>query len=191
MKRHSMIAIALGLLGLGAAALAGAQMTTLIDRPEAAGGRYLAQLSSPAIKPDAYIPKKFVTVSPPLAWKAVPGAASYVVIVEDTDAGNRKLGMPFLHWLAWNIPYNVTSLPEGASGMRGTKLVEGRNGAGKIGYFGPHPPPGPPHRYHFEILAISNVLNLPAGASRDDVLKAIRGLAVGEGEFIGFYANGR
>jgi len=178
------------LVALGAAAPAAAQMTILIDRPEAAGGHYLAQLSSPAIKPNNYIPKKYVTVSPPLSWKPVPGAASYVVIVEDTDAGDKKLGLPFLHWIAWNIPYNATSLPEGASGKPGAKFVEGRNGAGKIGYHGPHPPPGPPHRYHFQILAISNLVKLPAGASRDDVLKAIRGLAVGEGEFVGFYAAG-
>jgi Raf kinase inhibitor-like YbhB/YbcL family protein len=179
------------LLALGAAVPAPAQMTILIDRPEAAGGRYLARLSSPKIKPNTYIPKKYVTVSPPLAWKPVPGAASYVVIVEDSDAGDRKRGLPFLHWIAWNIPYNATSLPEGASGKAGQKFVEGKNGAGKIGYFGPHPPPGPPHRYHFQILAISNVLKLPAGASRDDVLRAIRGLAVGEGQFVGFYANGK
>ncbi len=191
MGRHSMTVVILGLLALGAAAPAAAQMTTVIDRPEAAGSRYLAQLSSPGIKPNSYIPKKYVTVSPPLAWKPVPGAAGYVVIVEDTDSGDRKLGLPFLHWIAWNIPYNATSLAEGASGRAGARFVEGRNGVGKIGYFGPHPPSGPPHRYHFEILAISNLLTLPAGASRDDVLKAIRGHAVGESEFVGFYANTR
>jgi Raf kinase inhibitor-like YbhB/YbcL family protein len=192
MMRRLPPSVALGLLlAFGAAAPAPAQMTTVTNRPEAAGGRYLAQLSSPAIKPNSYIPRKYVDVSPPLAWKAVPGAAGYVVIVEDSDAGDRKLGLPFLHWIAWNIPYNATSLPEGASGKVGVKFVEGRNGAGKIGYFGPHPPPGPPHRYHFQILAVSNLVKLPAGASRDDLLKAIRGLVVGGGEFIGFYAAGR
>lgn len=188
MHRPPASAFALVLL-LGLTVPAVAQMTTLIERPEAAGGRYLAQLSSSGIKPNGYIPRKYVTLSPPLAWKPVPGAASYVVIVEDTDAGDRKRGLPFLHWIAWNIPYDATSLPEGASGKAGAKLVEGRNGTGGIGYFGPHPPPGPLHRYHFQILAISNLLKLPAGASRDDVLKAIRGLAVGEGAFVGFYAN--
>ena len=192
MMRRLPPAAALALvLALGAAAPAAAQTTILIDRPEAASGRYLAQLSSPGIKPNSYIPKKYVTISPPLAWKPVPGAASYVVIVEDTDAGDKKRGLPFLHWIAWNIPYDATSLPEGASGKAGVKFVEGRNGAGKIGYYGPHPPPGPPHRYHFQILAISNLLKLPAGASREDVLRAIRGLAVGEGQFVGFYANSR
>ena len=182
------VALAL-VVALGTAA--SAQMTIVIDRPEAAGGRYLAQLSSSGIKPNSYIAKKYVTVSPPLAWKPVPGAAGYVVIVEDTDAGDKKLGLPFLHWIAWNIPYNAISLPEGASGKPGAKLVEGKNGAGKIGYFGPHPPPGRAHRYQFQILAISNVVNLPAGASRRDVLKAIRGQAVGHGGFVGFYANPR
>ncbi len=166
-------------------------MTTVFDRPEAAGGRYLAQLSSPAIKPNSYIPRKYVTVSPPLAWKPVPGAAGYVVIVEDIDAGDKKADLPFLHWIAWNIPYNATSLPEGASGKPGAKFVEGKNGAGQIGYRGPHPPPGSPHRYYFEIVAVSKLIKPAAGASRDDVLKAIRGLVVGGSEFVGFYANPR
>ena len=66
-----------------------------------------------------------------------------------------------------------------------------RCGAQLIGYFGPHPPPGSPHRYQFEILAVSTLIKLPAGASRDDLLKAIRGHVVGSGQFIGFYANPR
>jgi len=182
---------ALGLIALAVASADARPMRVMADLPEAAGGRYLASLSSPAIKPNSDIPRKYVDVSPPLAWKPVPGAASYVVIVEDIDAGDKAAGVPFLHWLAWNIPYNATSLPEGASGKPGAKFVEGRNGAGKIGYFGPHPPPGRAHRYQFQILAISNVVNLPAGASRRDVLKAIRGQAVGHGGFVGFYANPR
>ncbi|MBV8908987.1 MAG: YbhB/YbcL family Raf kinase inhibitor-like protein [Sphingomonas sp.] len=166
-------------------------MIAVVDRPEAAGGRYLAQLSSPALKPNSYIPKKYVSISPPLAWKPVPGAAGYVAMVEDIDAGDRARGLPFLHWIAWNIPYDAVSLPEGASGKRTAKFVEGINGVGKVGYFGPHPPPGRPHRYVFELLAVSSPIRLTAGASRDDVLKAIRGRVVGAGEFVGFYANAR
>jgi Raf kinase inhibitor-like YbhB/YbcL family protein len=182
---------ALALIAFAVAAAGAKPMRVMADLPEAAGGRYTTSLSSPAIKPNSDIPKKYVDVSPPLAWKPVPGAASYVVIVEDIDAGDKAAGVPFLHWLAWNIPYNATALAEGASGKPGAKFVEGRNGAGKTGYFGPHPPPGPAHRYQFQILAVSNLVKLPAGAARKDVLKAIRGQVVGHGGFVGFYANPR
>jgi phosphatidylethanolamine-binding protein (PEBP) family uncharacterized protein len=126
---------ALPLLLAVAAPVAGAAtvMRMAIDRPETAGGTYVARVTSPAIRPNGAIPRKYVELSPPLAWTPIPGAASYVVIVEDASAGDKKLGLPFVHWLAWNIPYNAKSLPEGVSGRRGALLVEGRNQAGKIG----------------------------------------------------------
>jgi Raf kinase inhibitor-like YbhB/YbcL family protein len=166
-------------------------MRMAIDRPETAGGHYQLFLTSPAIHQGGVIPRKYVEISPPLAWTPVPGAASYVVIVEDADAGDKTLGLPFVHWLAWNIPYNAKALPEGASTKAGNGIVEGRNHAGKIGYFGPHPPPGPPHHYYFQLFAISNVLKLPAGASREQVFGAIKDEVVGKGELVATYQSGR
>ena len=165
-------------------------MRIAVDRPEAAGGHYRLILRSPAIPKNGTIPARFVDVSPPLSWTPVPGAASYIVIVEDADAGNRKLRLPFLHWIAWNIPYDAKSLPEGVSTKAGG-MVEGRNDAGKLGYFGPHPPAGPPHHYHFEMLAVSNLVNLPAGSTREQVLGAVKDQVVGTGEFVATYASGR
>lgn len=169
------------------AAHAAVPMRVAIDRPEAAGGHYQLVLRSSAFRENGAIPPKYVDVSPPLSWTPVPGAASYVVIVEDADAGDKKLGLPFVHWLAWNIPYSAKALPEGAKGG----LVEGRNHAGKPGYFGPHPPAGPAHHYHFELLAISTVLKLPAGASREQLLGAIKDQVVGKGELVATFASGR
>lgn len=189
LRRLAPSAILAASLAAIAPAPAAVPMRMAVDRPEAAGGRYEIVVHSPAFRENGAIPAKYVDVSPPLGWTPVPGAASYAVIVEDADAGDKTLGLPFVHWLAWNIPYNAKSLPEGASTKPG--LVEGRNQAGKLGYFGPHPPAGPAHHYHFELLAISTVPKLPAGASREQLLGAVKGQVVGKGELVATYASGR
>ena len=191
--RHlaSPIALAALLAVAAPAADAMAPMRIAIDCPEVAGGHDLLVLSSPAIRPNGVIPQKYVDQSPPLAWTPVPGAASYAVVVEDADAGDKELGLPFVHWLAWNIPRNAKALPEGVSGKPGTAIVEGRNQAGKLGYFGPHPPAGPAHHYHIQLFAISNPVKLPTGSSREQLLGAIKGQVVGKGELVASYASVR
>jgi phosphatidylethanolamine-binding protein (PEBP) family uncharacterized protein len=52
------------------------------------------------------------------------------------------------------------------------------NSAGKPGYLGPSPPPGPPHRYQFTLYALKEKSGLPPGAGRDEVLKALEGKVV-------------
>ncbi len=129
-------------------------------------------------------------VSPPLSWQAVPDAKSYAIIMEDPDAPNK----PFVHWLAWNIPATVTSLPEGVQEQpRLTQpdgVLQGRTTRGSIGYFGPRPPVGdPPHHYHFQIFALDSVLPLGWGADRDQLLQAIQGHVLAKGEIVGRYAQ--
>lgn len=130
-------------------------------------------------------------VSPALSWKAVPGAKSYALIVEDPDAIPAR---PFVHWLAWNIPANVTSLPEGLQKQpRLTEpagVLQGRTTRGSIGYYGPRPPVGDaPHHYHFQILALDFVPDLPFGSDRDQLLKAIQGHVIARGELVGRYGQ--
>jgi Raf kinase inhibitor-like YbhB/YbcL family protein len=124
--------------------------------------------------------------SPALRWKKVGGARSYAVLVEDPDAPTDR---PFVHWLAWNIPADVTALPgdireDGASRKPAT-MREGRNDHGGIGWFGPRPPAGDaPHRYHFEVLALDAMLELEDGATRDDLLATIDGRVLAKGELV-------
>ncbi|USX14312.1 YbhB/YbcL family Raf kinase inhibitor-like protein [Oxalobacteraceae bacterium OTU3CAMAD1] len=129
-------------------------------------------------------------VSPPLTWAAVEGAKSYVVIAEDPDAPQK----PFVHWLAWNIPASVTTLPEGLQEQpRLTApegVLQGRNTRGSLGYYGPRPPVGDPaHHYHFQIFALDTTLTLPFGADRDQLLQAIQGHVLAKGEVVGRYAQ--
>jgi Raf kinase inhibitor-like YbhB/YbcL family protein len=111
------------------------------------------------------------------------------VITEDPDA---KPITPFVHWVAWNIPADRTSLPEGLQEQpRLTQpegVLQGRTSRGSVGYFGPKPPVGdPPHHYHFQVFALDAKLDVPAGADRDQLLAAMQGHVLAAGELVGTY----
>lgn len=133
--------------------------------------------------------------SPPLSWTAIPGAKTYALLVEDPDAPKPQ---PFVHWVAFNIPGDVTSLPERLPAeprlANPQGMQQGLNGMDKPGWFGPRPPEGDPkpHRYHFQVFALDAPLNLGEGADREAVVAALQGHVIGEGETVGlFQARGR
>ena len=116
---------------------------------------------------------------------APPGTQSFPVIVDEPDAPSGT----WTHWVLFELPGAVTSLAEGV-----TKIDElpggerqGRNDFRKIGYNGPCPPPGKPHRYFFKIYALKEKLNLKPGASRQEVEQAMQGLVLGQAEWVGTY----
>jgi Raf kinase inhibitor-like YbhB/YbcL family protein len=163
-------------------------------RPETQASGALS-VSSPSFKSDAMMDQKYSEyadgVSPALTWKAVPNAKSYAIVMEDPDA---KPVTPFVHWLAWNIPASVTSLPEGLQEQpRLTDpdgVLQGRNTRGSMGYYGPKPPVGDPaHHYHFQMYALDTVLDVPFGSDRDTLLKAMQGHVIGKGEVVGKYGQ--
>jgi Raf kinase inhibitor-like YbhB/YbcL family protein len=128
-------------------------------------------------------------LSPALAWKAVEGAESYALIVEDPDA---KPTTPYIHWVAWNIPAGVTRLPDGLQEqlrlIRPEGMMQGPTSRGSIGYMGPRPPEGDPaHHYHFQLFALDRMLDLPIATSRDELIEAMRGHALAEGRVIGTF----
>jgi Raf kinase inhibitor-like YbhB/YbcL family protein len=143
------------------------------------------RVSSTAFAAGAAIPQKHACdgadVSPPLSWEGVPQSArSLVLIVEDPDAGKT----PFAHWLVYGLAPALTRLEEGnlPAGAR-----QGRNDFRQHAYNGPCPPPGKPHHYHFRVRALDAELTLEAGASRAELLAAIRGHVVADGELVGVY----
>jgi len=153
------------------------------------------EVSSPAFRDGAAIPAMYSEyeqgASMPLRWTAGPaGTQSYVVIMEDPDS--KKVPTPVIHWVAWNIPPDVTALREGLqrqeqltdpAGMR-----QGPNSAGSLGYRGPRPPAGdPPHHYHVQIFAVDGRLDVPVGAARDEVLERISGHVLAKGELVGTF----
>jgi Raf kinase inhibitor-like YbhB/YbcL family protein len=147
-------------------------------------------VKSPAFDEDRPIPVKYTgdgaDVSPPLTWSGVPrGTRSLVVLCEDPDAPRGT----WTHWVVFNLPPESRELPEGTPAQPTLPggAVQGTNDFGKIGYGGPAPPPGKPHRYYFKLTALNTTLDLKPGAKRSEVLAAMDGHVLAEGWLMGTY----
>lgn len=122
--------------------------------------------------------------NPPLKWSGVPeGTRQFALILEDPDAPSNT---PWVHWVAYNIPADVREIPSCTSsvvcGESPENFVDGVNSwpaEGDFypnnGYRGPEPPAGPPHRYFFRLYALDAPLDLPAGATADQLRAAMDG----------------
>jgi len=77
------------------------------------------QLTSPSFENRKSMAKKFTCdgedISPALEWSAAPnGTKSFALIVDDPDAPDpANPQMTWVHWVLYNIPATVSSLPEG------------------------------------------------------------------------------
>ncbi|MCX2727915.1 YbhB/YbcL family Raf kinase inhibitor-like protein [Thermomicrobium sp. 4228-Ro] len=126
--------------------------------------------------------------SPPLSWSDPPvGTTAFVLVVEDPDAP----GGIFTHWLLYDLPAATRSLPPAVppDGTLNSGARQGRNDFGTLGYRGPCPPPGRPHRYVFRLYALDRPTGLPPGAWRNDVLRALEGHVLAIGELVGTYSR--
>ena len=144
-------------------------------------------LTSPSFDPGGVIPERFgffrENASPELAWAQVPpGTRGLVLLMEDRD-------LPFLHWLVYNIPPDVSGLPEGViqQPQLDDGTLQGLNDNAEIGYTGPFPPPGEKHRYAFVLYALDAPLALGPGAVREQVLAAMEGHILASAELVGTY----
>ena len=150
------------------------------------------QISSAAFPNGEMSPKKFTCdgpdVSPQLAWRnAPPGAQSFALIMDDPDA---PVGT-WVHWVLYNLPADTKELPEGVEKKEqiASGALQGRSDFRKIGYGGPCPPPGKPHRYFFKLYALDGKLNLSAGATKADLERAMKGHILGDAELMGRYGR--
>jgi Raf kinase inhibitor-like YbhB/YbcL family protein len=148
------------------------------------------QLTSSAFGEGQTIPAKYTAdgenLSPPLAWSDPPaGTASYALICDDPDAPRGT----WVHWVIFNLPDDLRELKEGVPtlGTLPNGARQGKNDFGNIGYGGPAPPPGKPHRYFFKLYAVDTQLGLPAGATKEQVLTAIKSHVLAEGRLMGKY----
>lgn len=142
------------------------------------------KLTSPVFNHQEAMPAKYTcdgeNVNPPLLIAGVPEEAkSLVLIMDDPDAPSGT----WLHWTVWNIVPNQKEIsenrvPEGAQ--------EGVTSFGRSGYGGPCPPSGE-HRYFFKLFALASQLELPAGASREALEKAMEGYILAQAELVGLY----
>jgi len=103
-----------------------------------------------------------------------------VLIVDDPDA---PVGV-FTHWVLFNIPSDSRDLPEAlpTQAHLPSGAQQGKNDFGRLGYGGPCPPPGHPHRYRFTVYALDQPLELTVGASKKQVLDAIKEHIIAQGQ---------
>jgi Raf kinase inhibitor-like YbhB/YbcL family protein len=120
---------------------------------------------------------------------------TYAIVFHDIENSANKTTVDTLHWTAFNIPGSATSIPEGIGpgdlpdGTRnGPGIAAGRGGP--PAYFGPGAGAGPFHHYVFEFYALDSKLDLPATATRDELMKAMDGHIIGKAAYVGrFHAQ--
>ena len=149
------------------------------------------QIKSSAFEHNGMIPKKYTCdgedVSPELSWTGVPeGTKSFALISDDPDA---PMGT-WVHWVLYDLPSSTTELPENVPADKVLKngAKQGITDFKRIGYGGPCPPSGV-HRYFFKLYALDTKLNLETGATKEQLLKAMEGHVIGQGELVGKYSR--
>lgn len=161
-------------------------------QPEKGGAKRMnIEIKSAAFEEGGMIPKRYTgdgaDVSPPLTWSDLPKSTESVALLcDDPDA---PVG-DWVHWILFNLPSDTRELKEAVpkDGTLPNGAVQGKNGWDEIGYRGPAPPGGT-HRYFFKLYALDVKLDLPAGASKADLLKAIEGRVLAEGQLMGRYTR--
>ena len=131
-------------------------------------------------------------ISPALSWSNAPaGTQSFALLMHDPDA---PTGSGWWHWLVYNIPASASSLPAGAGDPKKNLLpagaLQGRTDYGSVGYGGPCPPPGKPHRYYLRLYALKVAkLDVPADASPALIGFNVNAAALAKAELMGLYGR--
>ena len=125
-------------------------------------------------------------VSPLLSWSGAPaGTQGFALICDDPDAPAGT----WVHWVIYGLPATTTALPERVATTEtlpdGAK--QGVNDFRRIGYGGPCPPPGAPHRYYFKLYALDAVVSLKPRATKAELLRAMAGHTLAEARLMGIY----
>jgi len=173
----SVLALTLNLLW--AAGVLGRPMATL-------------QLRSSAFSNGSVIPPKFTCdgsdLSPPLSWSdPPPGTKAFALIMDDPDAPAGT----WVHWVLYDLPASVRELPENVPTAKDLEsgARQGLNDFRRIGYGGPCPPRGATHRYSFRLYALDLTTQLPAGAAKSELERAMKGHILAQSELIGRFKH--
>ena len=148
-------------------------------------------LTSSAFSAGGKIPRRFTCdgddISPPLEWQDPPeGTKAFALIVNDPDAPRGT----WVHWVLFDLPGSARSIaePVSAEAKLETGGTHGKNTWGRSDYGGPCPPAGT-HRYFFRLYALNAPLSLPAGATVEQVRRAMEGRVLGQAELMGTYGR--
>jgi Raf kinase inhibitor-like YbhB/YbcL family protein len=147
-------------------------------------------IASTAFSEGQPIPQKYTCqgedLSPPLKWTNAPAnTKSFALITDDPDA---PMGI-WVHWVLYDLSPTTTALAEDVAKTQyiAGNAKQGINDFHRLGYGGPCPPPGKPHRYFFKLYALDRVLDLKPGATKKDVEAAMKGHVLAEGQLMGTY----
>jgi Raf kinase inhibitor-like YbhB/YbcL family protein len=150
------------------------------------------QLTSPAFIEGQPIPAKYTCdgtdVSPSLQWNEAPaGTKSFALICDDPDA---PIGI-WVHWVIYGLHVAMRELPEmvAPTEVLPNGAKQGLNDFRRVGYGGPCPPPGGPHRYFFKLYALDTELPLKPRATKRDLLLAMSGHILAEAQLMGTYGR--
>ena len=176
-----------------AAALVAAALTASVEAqtPQA------LTVSSSALKAGETIPQDYTAdgrnVSPPLQWSGAPASTKeFAVILDDPDV---PMPQPFVHWVVYKIPATAKGLPENMPADAATPMpadlkgtIQGLSGFRRPMWRGPAPPkPGVAHQYHFIVYALDAPLEAAEGLNKPQLLEAMKGHIIGQGEIIATY----
>lgn len=158
--------------------------------PAHAAEKSRLEIKSAAFQNGGDIPRKHTCdggdVSPALSWSDAPAATrALAIIVDDPDAP----GGTWVHWVLYDLPANAKELPEGSGGAAAPNgAKQGANDFRKMGYGGPCPPGGT-HRYYFKLYALDTPTDLKPGATKQQLLAAMKGHVLAEAELVGRYGR--
>jgi Raf kinase inhibitor-like YbhB/YbcL family protein len=152
-------------------------------------------VTSPTIVAGQTIPRQHTAdgenISPALRWSGAPATTrSFALVCDDPDV---PIPGGFVHWVVYDIPATATGVPENLPidptaamppAIAGT--VQGLSGFKRPIYRGPAPPPGKPHHYHFTVYAL-DINGLPPGLTRAQLVEAMQGHVVAQGELVAIY----
>ncbi|MGJ7608606.1 YbhB/YbcL family Raf kinase inhibitor-like protein [Variovorax sp. LT1R20] len=151
------------------------------------------KVTSTAFADNGVIPAEYANVgdcggkntSMPVAWTQLPAKTrSVAVLMSDPDGA---LGLGVSHWVAYNLPAERGQLKANETGG----FTVGVNVAGAAAYRGMCPPAGD-HPHHYVLTVVASDLApgaLPAGLTRDALLAALKGHALGGQSVVGLYSR--
>ena len=150
------------------------------------------RISSSAFQEGERIPRQYTgdgqDVSPPLTWTGLPEQCKGLALIcDDPDA---PVGT-WVHWVAYDLPVPSEGLKEAVP--KEPELPDGSkqgvNSWRKTGYGGPAPPPGKAHRYFFKLYALDAPLGLKPGATKEQLIAAMKDHLLAEAQLLGTYSR--
>jgi Raf kinase inhibitor-like YbhB/YbcL family protein len=154
-------------------------------------------VGSPVLKQGQPMPVDYTSdgrnISPPIAWSNLPAATKELALIcEDPIAPTPQ---PFVHWVVYKIPATAKGLPENMPADAATPMppdlkgtIQGLSGFRRPTWRGPAPPkPGVAHQYHFIVYALDAPLEVAEGLNKSQLLEAMKGHIIGQGEIMATY----